>query len=107
ARPADIRRRSEPAQCYALRISQRAGASWPERNDRGHGLLPQRARAGLSRRRKNTFNTGPRNAGPCRGRKRKQTAMIRRLIIMLLFAATGANAQTLSLAGKWQYRLDP
>ena len=34
--------------------------------------------------------------------------MIRRLIIILLFAAaTGANAQTLSLAGKWQYRLDP
>ncbi|MGN6509555.1 MAG: sugar-binding domain-containing protein, partial [Chitinophaga sp.] len=33
--------------------------------------------------------------------------MIRRLIIIFLFAATGANAQTLSLAGKWQYRLDP
>ncbi|MBO9151677.1 glycoside hydrolase family 2 protein [Chitinophaga sp. GCM10012297] len=33
--------------------------------------------------------------------------MIRRLIIIFLFASLGASAQTMPLAGKWQYRLDP
>ncbi|MGN7722915.1 glycoside hydrolase family 2 protein [Chitinophaga sp. 22620] len=33
--------------------------------------------------------------------------MFRRLIIILLLSSTGAMAQTMPLAGKWQYRLDP
>ncbi|WP_206614363.1 sugar-binding domain-containing protein [Chitinophaga barathri] len=33
--------------------------------------------------------------------------MFRRLVIIFLLSSTGATAQTLPLAGKWQYRLDP
>ncbi|RPD42077.1 glycoside hydrolase family 2 [Chitinophaga barathri] len=38
---------------------------------------------------------------------KKNSSMFRRLVIIFLLSSTGATAQTLPLAGKWQYRLDP